>query len=210
MRYRRLVGFLLIAAIVLAATSASALDGTRKGFILGFSIGPGVTSWSQEISAAYGSLSAAVKSETENSFGVATDFKIGGGITEQFLLYYENRVSWFTVEYVAYNLLGDITTVDVTVAHAIGLLGASYYFQADAPSLYVLGSLGISTWQTPFESGSETYVGFGLSGGLGYEFSKHWFAEGTLNYGKPTKQLYGVDFSYNALSVMVTVGGMLY
>ncbi len=213
MRYRGLVAFLLVAAIVVAATSASALDGTRKGFILGFGIGPSATSWSMEMSASLGPLSASVESETESNFGIGTDFKIGGGITEKFLLYYENRVSWFGFDYEFIDFNGNvIATETITFAYGVGLLGASYYFQVEAPSLYILGSVGVSTWSAPFDdSWGDAWVGVGLSGGMGYEFAKHWSIEGTVNYGNPGTEMFpGVDFNMNALAFVVTVGGMLY
>ena len=213
MRHRGLIGCILIAVIMISATSASALDGTRKGFILGFGIGPGVTSWEQEISGSFLGISVSRKSDKESSFGLTTDFKIGGGITEQFLLYYENRVAWFNFDYAFTDAQGNvILTESITFAHAIGLLGASYYLNVDAPSIYILGSVGLSTWSAPFESTwEETWAGVGVSAGVGYEFAKHWSAEGTINFGKPGTELFpGIDYSINALSFLFTVGGTLY
>jgi hypothetical protein len=204
MQFRGFVTVILVSILLISATSAFALDGTRKGFILSFGIGPGMTSLTSE----YGSQT----SDRENKFAVATDFKIGGGISEQFTIYYINRVSWlsFETEICTYDFFtGTISCVkgdNITIAHAIGLVGASYYFQPEAPSPYVLGSVGISTWSAPFEENSETWTGLGLSGGFGYEFAAHWALEATLNYGKPGEN----DASINALSVLVTVGGTLY
>ena len=204
MRFRSLVTIVLASVLLVSATSAFALDGTRKGFILSFGIGPGMTSLTSEYNGS--------SSDRENKFALTTDFKIGGGITEQFTLYYINRVAWlsFESEICTYNFFtGTVTCVkgdNVTVAHAIGLLGASYYFQPEAPSPYVLGSVGISTWSAPFEENSDTWTGLGVSGGFGYEFAQHWALEATLNYGKPSEG----DFSINALSVLVTVSGTLY
>jgi len=213
MRHRGLVTFILVAIIAISAGSASALDGTRKGFILSFGIGPGVTSWEQEISGTFFGIDVSAKSDKESSFGVTTDFKIGGGITEQFLLYYENRVAWFSVDYVYTDADGDIlATETITFAHAIGGVGVSYYLKTEAPSLYFLGSIGLSTWSAPFESTwGDTWAGVGLSAGVGYEFAKHWSAEGTFNFGKPGTELFpGIDYTVNAVSFLFTVGGTLY
>ena len=213
MRYRGLVAFLLVAAIVVTATSVSALDGTRKGFILGFGVGPSVTSWSLEFEASLGPFSESAKSDTESNFGIGTDFKIGGGITEKFLLYYVNRISWFGFDWTVFEVSGgtDITQ-SITFAYGVGLLGASYYFNVDAPSMYLVGTVGISTWTAPFEDWWDEYwIGAGVSAGLGYEFAKHWSVEGTVNIGKPSYELFpGVELSTNAVAFMVTVGGMLY
>ena len=61
---------------------------------------------------------------------------------------------------------------------------------------------------TPFESQHESDYsrGFGLSGGVGYEFKKHWAVEGTLNWGQPKDD----EVTFNGFSVMVTIGGTLY
>jgi hypothetical protein len=130
---------------------------------------------------------------------------IGGGITEQFVLYYENRVAWFSTD--VFTLRGEQS---LTTVFSVGLLGASYYTKAEAPSLYALGSIGTSTWMTPFESGTDSFYGLGVSAGFGYEFRAHWGVEATVNWGNPKKDSAGVERSYSGLSVLVTVGAMAY
>lgn len=185
MRYRGLAAVITVATVIVTATSVFALDGTRKGFVIGFGVGPGMTSYTVE------------DSDRESKFAAATDFKIGGGISEKLLVYYENRVSWFS---------HDLPTESVTAANGIGLAGVSYYFKADVPSFYVLGSVGLSSWSYPFESTSDTWAGFGVSAGAGYEFAKHFSAEATVNWGNPGKD----NVTVNALSVLVTVGALAY
>ena len=161
MRFRGIVTLLVLTAVIVTATSVYAFDGERKGFILGFGIGPGYTNFSQEING--------LELDSEGKVSIATDFKIGYGFNEQFLLYYENRLSWFNltvIDEAYYDPWADeltFTETDVTIAHGIGLVGMSYYFQTEAPSFYILGSVGVSTWSAPFETNSDTSVGFGIS-----------------------------------------------
>ena len=205
MRFRGFVTIMVLTVLIVTATSVYAFDGERKGFILGFGIGPGYTNFSQEING--------LELDSEGKVSIATDFKIGYGFNEQFLLYYENRVSWFKMTSVsdcdfAYGFR--CAEEDVTIAHGIGLVGMSYYFQTEAPSFYILGSVGVSTWSAPFETNSDTSVGFGISGGGGYEFTKHWSIEGTLNYGNPSTVQYGFDATTKVFSALFTITGLAY
>ena len=185
MRYRGLVAVITAAAVIVTATSVFALDGTRKGFVIGIGVGPGMTSYTIG------------NSDRESKFALASDFKIGAGISEKLLVYYVSRVSWFS---------HDLPTETVTAANGIGLVGSSYYFKTDVPSFYVLGSVGLSSWSYPFESTSDTWTGLGVSVGAGYEFAKHYAAEATVNWGNPGSDNVDVD----ALSFMVTVGVLAY
>jgi len=210
MRLRGIVLLLVLTAMVVAATSVFAFDGKRKGFIIGFGLGPGYTNFSQEVEG--------VESDSEGKVSIVSDFKIGYGFNEQFLLYYENRVSWFKMTslidcwYDPWEEQLYCSEKDVTIAHGIGLVGMSYYFQTEAPTFYLLGSVGVSTWSVPFETDSgDAWVGFGISGGGGYEFTKHWSIEGTLNYGNPsTTDQYGFDATTKAFSVLFTITGLAY
>ena len=204
MLFRRLMVLAVIATILLVTTVAQAFDGNRKGFIIGFGVGPGYTSFTQTVKNVTTGFDET--SDTENSFSFATDFKIGGGITDQFLLYYVNRVTWFGME----NALNE----NVTIANGVGGVGVSYYLETTAPAFYFLGSIGLSTWMTPFEDESSNWVGFGVSGGVGYEFAAHWGVEATVNYGNPkdeeTVMNNKIEASTSALAFVVTVYGLAY
>ena len=157
----------------------------------------GLTSFTQEVDATdFGE--GTVKSDRENKAAFATDFKIGGGFTERFLLYYANRVAWIGFD----NALDE----HITVAHGTGFVGASYYMQDEAPSVYLMGTIGFSTWSAPVESDSDAWTGFGIGVGIGYEFAPHWSVEGTLNWGNPGQD----EFTTNAVSFLVTVSGLAY
>jgi hypothetical protein len=188
----------IIGALASASTSSFAFDGHRKGFVLGFGAGPAMTSFTQTVSLG----AQSVTGDRENKMGLATDFRIGAGVTEQFSLYYVNRVSWFSLD----NALGKT----VTIANSVGLLGATYYFQPVCPSPYIHGLLGLASWDTPFESGSEAWTGMGLGGGIGYELAPHWSLEGSVNYGIPSRTIEGLKATTNAVSIHLTVNALAF
>lgn len=156
-----------VCTLCCAATSASAFDGNRKGFILGFGLGPTYS----HIQLPPQNLQSAA-----SGIGVATDFRIGYGPTEQLLLYYDNRVSWVS------GLV--FINEDLKHTHVEGCsgIGATYYFSRKSPSVFVSGGVGVSAVRRPFNSSSYGY-GYGMSAGGGYEFGKLFNIEGTLTYG---------------------------
>jgi len=133
---------------------------------------------------------------------VITDFKIGYAPADFLELYYTSKVSWFGVRYV--------TGGGATVANGLSALGTTFYFRPMAPSLFIAGGLGLSYRSTPFESGSQTLIGFGFFAGIGYEFYKHLNVELDLIGGKPSRTKDGVKTEYNALSVKLTVNALGY
>jgi len=184
----------MVLALLLCVTTVGwAFDGERQGFILGVGVGAGLTSYTQTISD--GGFS--VTGDRENPFGIMSDFKIGYAPSDVIEIYWMSKVSWFSLE----NALGD----DVTIANGIGGLGVTYFFQSTAPSAFVSGGIGFSSWTAPFEEGAEAWYGIGVSAGAGYEFSPHWYLEGNVCWGKPSTEEYGVDFSTNSLSFKVTL-----
>ena len=201
---RKVFFLILIVLITLfLIVSANAFDGKRKGFILGFGIGPGLTSFTQEVAGRdYYQDWVIVKSDRSNKMAIMTDFKIGYAPTDFYEIYYTSKVSWFGIT----NVLGD----NVTIANGLGALGATYYFTPQVPSPFISGGIGFSTWATPFESGSKTWTGFGLFAGVGYEFARHWSVEFDLLWGKPGTSEFGIDVSSNAFSVKATVNVLGY
>jgi hypothetical protein len=191
---RAAVLFIVLAGPVVTAGTGYAFDGQRRGFVLGFGVGPAIASYTQTASLeGFPDLT----SDRESKGGLGTDFRIGGGVNEQFVLYYVNRVTWFSLD----NALDET----VTIASSVGLLGASYYLQPGSHTAYLVGLLGLSTWDAPFESDVDAQVGLGLGMGLGYEFSPHWSVEGNLNFGRPSDTIQGVEFSTNAFSFHATI-----
>ncbi len=211
MRRSLFVGSIL-GVMLIAAGTARAFDEQRSGFILGFGIGPSVTSFTQEtINFGFFTPTTTQNTPRESEFGLGTSFKIGAGIGEQIMIYYVNNVSWFSVVDSVRTPSNTLLTNDVIIANSVGLVGISYYFEETSPSPYVMGLIGVSVWDAPFEEGASALVGFGLGAGVGWEFKPHWSLEATVNWGKPSDVLliFG-EVEVNAVSFMITIAGLAY
>ncbi len=179
-------------------TPAFAFDGKRQGFILGGGLGTGLTSFTQTIEF----MDEEVTSDRENKLPLVTSFVIGGGLSPNVLLYYFNKVSFFSIE----NVLGD----NVAIASGVGGLGVTYYLTPKAPCAYFMGGLGGATWSAPFEEDGDWWYGFGTMFGAGYEFSPHWSIEADVAFGWPSDEEMGIKATSNVFSLMVTFNGIAY
>ena len=188
---------LALGILILIAGTARAFDGNRSGFLLGFGLGSGYTHVTQTVTSSYvGDTSA-----SEDKFGVASEFKIGAGIGEQFQLYYVNRLNWFSA---------DSAGGSTTFTAGVGLVGVSYYLEKEAPSIYLMGLIGVSTWDTPFEDNGSSSVGFGIGAGAGWEFARHFSFEGTVNWGNPSDDSSGFHVDTRFTTVLLTVNAIAY
>lgn len=158
---------LLFIFVILSTTPSFAFDDNRQGFLLGFGAG----FHSIDIDFIYDGSNIGSQSES----GFATSFKIGGGITDQFALYYVRNASWYNAPY-----SDGYTTKDITYTIGLSGVGASYFLSPSAPSAYFLGAFGIGDISAPFESGVESDTGSAFMLGGGYEFSNHVMVEATL------------------------------
>lgn len=158
----------LLAVIILGSSQlVYAFDESRSGFLLGVGAGLHTT----DIDYFFDGHPDGSDSES----GFATSFKIGGGITDQFALYYVRNASWYSAPF--YN---GFTVSDTTYTVGIGGLGATYYFSSTAPSGYVMAAIGAGDRAAVFESGVGTDTGSAFMLGGGYEFSPHLQLEATL------------------------------
>lgn len=157
--------YFLFVVMVLSATQSFAFDNQRSGFVLGLGAG----FHSTDIDFTFNGSTFASESES----GLATSFKIGGGITDQFMLYYVRNASWFTAPY-----FDGFTTRDETYTLGLSGIGASYFLSPSAPSAYFLGALGAGDLTVPSQGESET--GSAAMIGAGYEFQSHVTFEATL------------------------------
>jgi len=189
---------LLILLVSCFITHGAAFDGKRRGFILGGGLGTGLTSFTQTVEY----LGIAVTSDRENKLPVVTNFIIGGGLSNTLLLYYLNRVSWFSIE----NAYGN----RVIIAAGITGLGLTHYFNRKAPSALIKGGLGLSSWAAPFESDADFWWGFGFLFGAGYEFTPHWSIEADVVMGWPSTQEMGLEVRSNVFSLQITFNGLAY
>ena len=189
---------LLILALFQPAYSWEGLfNGERKGFILGFGTGFGSLNFTQEMSYRGSSTSA-----SDSHLPLITNFKIGGGITSQLLLYWSAKVSWFSMD----NTLNET----VTITAGTGAVALSYYWKPQAPGWFVSSGLGYSSWDTPFEDEGKTWTGTGLFLGGGYEFNKYWNVEGGMNWGNPSTTESGIEATTTHSTFFVTINVLGY
>lgn len=198
---------LLTLALVHAAGPAAAFDGSRRGFVLGAGLGAGASNFKQTLS--QGSLSASSDRESRAAF--VSDFHIGGGIDETTVLSYTARVTWFSLEVIRSIGIDVVELDEVLIASGVGVFTLTKYAEAQAPSTFVRGGVGFSTWDTPLESDAgEASVGLGALLAVGYEFAPYWSVELGATWGLPSTESMGVELETNALSLHVAVVGMAY
>jgi len=155
-----------LAAILFSATPALAFDEHRQGFILGF--GAGFHSTSLDFN------NSGFNSPSQSKNGVATSFKIGAGITDQFALYYVRNASWYSAPF-----SNNGTTKNALYTIGLSGIGASYFFAPSAPSGYILGAFGAGDLAAPLENVNPDTGSAAMFGG-GYEFNNHVMFEATL------------------------------
>ena len=152
-----------LVAILCSTTPALAFDDNRQGFILG--LGAGLHS----IDIDFVLNGSTILSQSKS--GLATSFKIGGGITNQFALYYVRNASWYSAP---------LFNQDANYVIGMSGLGASYYLSPTAPSGYFLAAFGIGDRIAPFESNVTPDTGSAFMFGGGYEINKHLMVEATV------------------------------
>lgn len=187
---------LVTLALCASVVPSAAFDGQRKGFVLGGGLGGGAAHLKQTFSDGQDAL----EGERDAYGSLVTDFRIGGAFNNQWMLYYDNQIWWFNTE----NALGN----SETFIFGIGLVGLSYYFKTESPSLYAVATIGIAQFGT-----SDNYSdsnSFGISGGLGYEFARHWSIEAVAGYGAPEETSSGVTLETEGVVWAIRFIGMAY
>ena len=147
-------------ALCLSLVGVTHLQAQRSGFIIGLGAGAGVTSFSfsDVLFGASGGGSGG---------GLATDFKIGAQVSKSLQIYYLGRTNW-------------LNDGRHTVAAGISALGVTYVLPS-AP-VHLSGGVGLATWLVQGSGGA----GFGLTGGVGWEFADLWLLDFALTYGRPS------------------------
>lgn len=146
---------------------ANAFDGNRQGFIIG--LGAGFHAIDIDV------LYDDSKNGSDLEGGIATSFKMGWGLTNQFALYYARNVSWYRGLY-----LDEFKTSDATNIVGIAGLGGVYYLSPSSQSGYFLGAIGKGDVSAISKSNTRSTTGSALMLGGGYEISEHLQIEATL------------------------------
>jgi len=173
---RRLI-FALTFLAVAAPVHAGILDGEREGFFVSGGIGAGYTTYSGQYRVILPD-SIIDRSIDDNSAGAMFDVRIGGGISPRAQIYYQLQVVWFDEPH------GSGAEEEI-IATAHSGFGLTVYQKDTAPSLYYFGSIGFRHWWAPFAEENTVWTGFGIMGGLGFEFLKRISLEASAAYGKP-------------------------
>lgn len=198
----------LIACLILFITiDAFAFDKERKGFILGFGLGPGYSTYSEIISLS--STGAQQSDESLNKVSLFTDFKIGYAPSNQLMIYWMSKVGWFGREDTIHSTTGGPRKEDVTVAIGVGGVGVTYFFQPKAPSIFVSAGGGFSARSYPFK-GYEPWLSYGLAGSVGWEFKENWALELSAIWGKPTHDIAEYNYSSSFTGVGLTINVLGY
>lgn len=176
--------FLVLIAALLTSTAdfAHAFDGNRKGFVL--NLGAGLGQGKLKLSDGSDSLS-------DDGTGFSTVFKIGAGLSEQAVLYYTNRVVWWSVEGISINT-------------GMSAAGFSYFFQPQAPAFFLTGALGIGVAKVE-DFDADTGFGFGI--GAGFEFARNWTVEVQYLHAKVAEEL---GLSLTASNLALTISWFAY
>ncbi len=182
---RTVVVALAVCVAITVVSSPGAAASERKGLVLGLGVGGGFT-WQK---ASFDPMHEMVVHECAGTVcesGLVSDFKLGWAPTNRLQLYWTAKVAWL-------NQTNSIWIDECTVASGLGGIGATYYFEDVAPSLFWSAGVGYSNWVRPFEEDPENLLSTGWYLGVGYEFHAHWAVEFDVLWVSPDDEL---DESY--------------
>ena len=147
--------FNIVAGILLSlimVSSTYSFDGYRKGFVLGFGIGPGVC--------------FDLPNRPGANWGIHSDLKLGVGLNDGILFHYTGKQFWHGI---TEGTRGDVYTVIQPS------LGISYYLEPQAPAFFWTTGCGLSA-ALFIETGLCYFIG------AGYEYSSHLNLEFNVIY----------------------------
>jgi hypothetical protein len=166
---------------------------SRGGFVIGFGGGFGWTNWRLAPYITYTSISTypyyrMVTVTPEGGYsGFSTNFKIGWGLNDRLLLLFQSTGMFLSPGE------GYDTHMD-----GMGGLAVQYYLSGKrgrAP--YVIGGAGYhNMMRLDVENGGgSNSLGFGVRGGAGYEFAKHFTVEAVFQHGFNSDERNPTSFS---------------
>ena len=149
----------ILLCAILNSLESQAIDGHREGFAVGLGLG-------------YGGVENNTGYSVENSSGLTTSFKIGGGFSDQWMIYYSTRMVFFSHSHNQKNWY-----------QGMNAAGVSYFLEPEGPSFFFSGELGVggyNNFDNNLANGWFYDSGWGFTVGAGYEFSPHYLIE--VNY----------------------------
>ena len=194
------------ALLIVLPGASSAFDGDRAGFIFGLGLGLGKATQSADASESFGGADVSVGIDISNT-GVATDFKLGGGVNEKVWVYYHSRSIFYTYDFEFEDpWSGSSFSESITTVQGISGIGVSYFLEPEAPSFFFTGTLGAGGIVEMSDGDSGGEVGLGFEIGAGYEFSPSFFVEAAIMRAV-LDEMAGAEFSVsNALVTVSWVG----
>jgi hypothetical protein len=203
------VSFIIaVLVFLIVSTLAFCKKNERRGFIIGGGLGASYLLAHQTIDDG----DKEIKSDTEDRVSVNTDIRIGLGFKgNKLLLYYWNKVNWFLWKSDSGREFLFLTNEGLAL-NGIHGIGATRYFKPSAPALYLNGGIGAATWRIrPLNIlASESQVGIGVVGGVGYEFEPHWSVEGTFMWSRPHVTEQGVTTTTNSFVITLCLVALSY
>ncbi len=172
-------------ALLLLVTATPDATAQRKGFIIGFGLGPGLVVG--DIGRPMTSAETPYETWT-NAVGRAADFKIGAMISQSVALYVNTKMTFH-----------GSNVDDESQGTGLTGLGVTYHLPS---GFQASGVIGVSHWiGFGIESGYD-HNGFGLGAGIGYEFAKHFVIALDGSWGQPTENatIFNVTLTLNVLS----------
>ncbi len=201
---------IVISLFVLLLLTQSLLSAQRKGFILGFSMGP-------SLSFIHAGKDDGSKYD-KTHFGIGFDFKIGYAFTNQFSFQYNHKGAIFFSDAITKERSEEqkiIATLlfpffPLTFSHNNAGFGMTYYFKPTHPSFFIDGQFGFSIYPIG-DWFNDLSGGTALSFGAGYEFAEHWSVSGSALFGFGSRESgSGVQENTRAFTALFAVGYLFY
>ncbi len=200
---------IICAVVLLLSQQVLALDGDRKGFILGLGIGAQGTGYSSSASDGRLKDSFAYRANHDAEFtaGLSTDIKIGLGITSDFEIHYFNKAMWNTLKNSENDYLLNL--------HGVSGFGGTFFIPfgmsntwPSAPFLSV--GYGNAFWTVPQKDLFSPFEGNGYYIGIGYEFAQHVRLELDFLSGSAREKFGAESVTKNFKNIILSLSVMAY
>ncbi|UCE23597.1 MAG: hypothetical protein JSU74_09870 [Candidatus Zixiibacteriota bacterium] len=191
------VRILTVALIILAmASTASAFDGYRKGFVLGggLGIGPVAKTSVDGFSGSY------------DKSGLAMNFLIGYAWDEQnMIVFLRDGILYSETWEVSFG--GVLYFRDkINIIQGFSGVGYYHYFGPVGKSFFITAGLGAQDWTALDEDYDSNDYGAAILFGGGYEFARHVQVYGSVWFGSTSDNFY----DYNHSQLMFTVSAVAF
>ena len=178
--------------------TAYALDGKRKGFIIGGGIGIGLF---------VNNYSLDTISSTNIEPAFIGDFRIGYAPSNSLEIYL------FSAKYSGWYHQFDEDSglnAEENILNVFWGIEAAKYLGGEQSKLYLIGGLGYSIIEVTSHPGLDIAGGLGIFGGIGYEFKKHWSVRAELLYNRLNNTDSELDLDLHSVGVRISVNVLGY